>query len=312
MSQRHVRTSIQTPIETLPIDDFELPSENRRMMAGVVQDRWLGLNWIAATASGWVLAVGLLSGAPATVAQSAAPPQVSVADARLPVYDVVSIKPNKSASGSWSIDSNEYRYSAKNISLRSMLEQAYGVRSDLISGIDGPVAAARFDIEAKIVEPDPVLMKSLTPAQYRGMVVQMLREHFGLVVHNESKIAPVYDLELAKDGPKFKKSANPDAKNRGTSIHNREMEANSITMAEMATTLTNQVQRTVVDKTGLTARYDLKLKWSAEDSALDDGVKDAPPVIFTALKEQLGLKLQPGKGPVETLVVDHVELPSEN
>jgi len=241
-------------------------------------------------------------------AQSAPPPQV-----KTPIYDAVSIKLNKSGSGSSGIDSNLYRFSTTNVSLKSLLEQAYGIRPDLISGVDGPVAAARFDIEAKIVDPDPAAIKNLPPGLHRGLVLGMLREYFHLEAHIESKILSVYDLELTKDGPKFKKSADVDAKNAGTSIRNQEMEAKSITMASLAATLANQVQRTVIDKTGLTATYDMKLKWSRDNgAALDDGTKDGPPLIYTALKEQLGLKLEPSKGPVETLVVDHVEMPSEN
>jgi uncharacterized protein (TIGR03435 family) len=228
-------------------------------------------------------------------------------------YDAVSIKLNKSGSGSSGINSNLYRFSATNVSLKSLLEQAYGIRPDLISGVDGPAAAAHFDIEAKVVEPDPAAMKDPPPGQYRVLVLRMLREYFHLEAHTESKIAAVYNLELAKDGPKFKQSATLDPKDAGTSIHNQEMEAKNITMASLAATLTNQVQRTVIDKTGLTATYDLKLKWSRDNgAALDDGTKDGPPLIYTALKEQLGLKLEPAKGPVETLAVDHVEMPSEN
>jgi uncharacterized protein (TIGR03435 family) len=81
-------------------------------------------------------------------------------------------------------------------------------------------------------------------------------------------------------------------------------------MALFADILTNQVPRTVIDKTGLAGNYDLTLQWSREDSSTTD--TDPAPSIFTALPEQLGLKLQPAKGPVETLVVDHVEMPSEN
>lgn len=241
-------------------------------------------------------------------AQSAPVPQV-----KTQVYDAVSIKRNKSGSGSSRIDSYWYRFSATNVSLKSLLEQAYGIRPDLISGIDGPAASARFDIEAKVVEPDPAFMKDPPPGLYRALVLGMLQDYFQIKAHTESKPLPVYDLELAKDGPKFKESPAADAKNEGTSIHNTEMEATSVTMESLAAALANQVQRTVVDRTGLTARYDLKLKWSRDNgAAMDDGTKDAPPLIFTALKEQLGLKLEPAKGPVETLIVDHVEMPPEN
>jgi uncharacterized protein (TIGR03435 family) len=86
--------------------------------------------------------------------------------------------------------------------------------------------------------------------------------------------------------------------------------ANNLSMMLFADILSRQVQRTVIDKTGLAGSYDLTLQFSREDNR--DADVDSAPSIFTALPEQLGLKLQPAKGPVETLVVDHVEMPSEN
>ena len=93
-------------------------------------------------------------------------------------------------------------------------------------------------------------------------------------------------------------------------MHNRELTAHDIPMASLASTLEGQVHRTVIDKTGLTGSYDFTLKWSPDDGSTAQ--TDAAPYIFTALQEQLGLKLQPAKGPVETLIVDHAEMPSEN
>ena len=93
------------------------------------------------------------------------------------------------------------------------------------------------------------------------------------------------------------------------SQHNRDLTATGIPMTSLATALSSDLQRVVIDKTGLTARYDLTLHWSREDIPPDDS---APPVLFTALQEQLGLKLVPAKAPVPTFVIDHVEMPSEN
>jgi uncharacterized protein (TIGR03435 family) len=88
------------------------------------------------------------------------------------------------------------------------------------------------------------------------------------------------------------------------------MNAYGIMMASLAVTIAEQVQRNVVDKTGLTGRYDFTLKWASQDPGADDP-GDAPP-MSTALQEQLGLKLQPAREPVETLVVDNAEMPIEN
>jgi len=89
-----------------------------------------------------------------------------------------------------------------------------------------------------------------------------------------------------------------------------ELKARNITMASFASMLFSEVHRTVADKTALTGRYDLDMTWSPDDRSTPD--PDAGPSIFTALQEQLGLKLRPAKGPVEILVVDHVEMPSAN
>jgi uncharacterized protein (TIGR03435 family) len=131
-----------------------------------------------------------------------------------------------------------------------------------------------------------------------------------LKAHTETKILPVYELVVIKGGPKFKQSAGDSTGSRGTSIHNRELTAHDIPMRSFASTLEGQVHRTVIDKTGLEGSYDLTLKWSPDDATSTQ--TDSAPIIFTALQEQLGLKLQAAKGPVETLVVDHAEMPSEN
>jgi len=88
-----------------------------------------------------------------------------------------------------------------------------------------------------------------------------------------------------------------------------------VTLSDLAGNLSFPLDRTVIDKTGLTGRYDFRLQWTADNvanSAADNGAADALPNLFTAIQEQLGLKLQPAKGPVDTLVIDHVEQPTEN
>ncbi len=231
---------------------------------------------------------------------------------KLPAYDVVSIKVNKSGSGSVNINSNDNRYSASNVSLKDLLENAYGIKKDLISGVTGPAASARFDVEAKIVDRDPDAVKKLTGRQYGQMLLPFLVERFQLKAHTETKTLPVFELVVIKDGPKFKQSED-DTHGSGTSIHGehngKELTAHNLSMTSLASSLTNEVHRTVIDKTGLAGKYDLGLKWSTDDGTAQ---ADSAPEIFTALQEQLGLKLQPGKGPVETLVVDSVEMPSEN
>lgn len=262
-----------------------------------------------------VLAVAIAIWIPSAVGQAPQSGSASPAEsasAKLPTYDVVSIKLNKSGSGSTDIDTDDNRYLAKNVSLKDLLENAYGIKKHLISGVTGSIESARFDIEAKIVDRDPDALKKLTGKQYGQMLLPFLVERFQLKAHIETKILPVFELVVAKDGPKFK-PAKDDTGGSGTSIHGdhngSELSAHDISMTDLASSLTNQVHRTVIDKTGLAGKYDLGMKWTGDDSATQS---DVGPSIFTALQEQLGLKLQSAKGPVETLVVDSVEMPSEN
>jgi uncharacterized protein (TIGR03435 family) len=263
------------------------------------------------------LAIIMTASRPLPAQMSAAP----VATAPLPAYDVVSIKPNKSGSGGWGINSNNSDYAATNVSIKTLLENAYDIKENLISGVSGPIASARFDVHAKIVEPDLPALKKLTNQQRRSMLLPFLKERFHLKAHTEMKTLSVFELTVTNDGPKFKPSVNSEH-GGGTSVQNdnnkAKLTAHAVSMVSFASTLTNQAHRTVIDKTGLTGLYDLALQWSPQDlptQSFPDGSSlqtDSGPSIFTALQEQLGLKLKPAKGPVETLVVDHVEMPSPN
>ena len=252
--------------------------------------------------------------------QSGTASQAASTEAKVPTFDVVSIKPNKTGSGNNSTNFSNNSFSATNISVKMLFEDAYGVKQDLIYGLPGWANSDRFDIQAKIVEPDLELLKNLSLKRARAMLQALLLDRFQVKVHTETKMLPVYELVVAKDGPKFKASApegspedkSPNGVARGSMmVQNTDLTSHAIPLASLANMLTDQLHRTVLDKTGLAGQYDLMLKWTA-----DDGTEASPdssiPSIFTALQEQLGLKLQSSKGPVDTLVVDHVEMPSEN
>ncbi len=248
-------------------------------------------------------------------AQNAAAPPAGSAATVVPAYDVMTIRPNKTSSGSVDIDTDDDRYSATNVSLKQLLENAYDIKQDLISGIPGPLDSVRFDIEAKISEPDHDALKKLTPEQERQQILPLLTERFQLKVHTETKTLPVYELVLITGGPKFKPSADQTKTGGGSmSVHGgrtlTSLTAHDIPMTSLAKTLAGAVHRTIIDKTGLKGNFDLSLQWSNDENP-DSGAEQAPS-IFTAIQEQLGLKLQPAKGPVDTLVVDHAAMPSEN
>jgi uncharacterized protein (TIGR03435 family) len=252
------------------------------------------------------------------------PPAISAqtaATVKLPAYDVVSIKPNKTGSGSVSISINDGNYDASNVSLKMLVLGAYQLKDNQLEGLPKWADSDRFDIKAKVVDPDPAVMKALTGDQNEMMLRPVLAERFGLTFHREKKTLPVYEMVIAKDGPKFKEMpAEEQTSGRltngvragGMSIHNSEMTAVGVPLSSLVAMLSRQLQRIVIDKTGLAGKYDLQLKWTPDDAkpTPDSGADAAPPDIFTALQEQLGLKLQPGKAEVEMFIVDHAEMPS--
>lgn len=246
-------------------------------------------------------------------AQTVCTPEGAASNAKLPAYDAVVIKPNNSGSGSSRISSNMDLYNATNVSLKMLLQDAYDVKADMITGVPKPMESARFDIQAKVVDPDLDVLKKLDSDQRRAMRRAILLERFQLKVHTDVKTLPVYKMSVMKGGPKFKESSSTGS---GSSTHTHnipggiELNARNVTMASFASTLYSEVHRTVTDKTSLSGKYDLDMKWTPDDQPATD--TDAGPSIFTALQEQLGLKLQSAKGPVQTLVVDHIEMPSAN
>jgi uncharacterized protein (TIGR03435 family) len=234
-----------------------------------------------------------------------------------PIFDVATIKPNKTGSGNVNIDSNDSTYRGENVSIAMLMEQAYGIRKNLISGFPGWAQSDRYDIVAKSVDADPVVLKNLTLPQRRAMLRQLLEERFHLTTHIEVKTLPVYDLIVAKNGVLFKDSPHVDGEsdsddNESMSVKNQNMTATRCKMTDLADFLTDVVERKVIDKTGLPGHYDLHLKWQREDAPHADNGAEELPTVFTAVQEQLGLKLEADKGPVDTLVVDHIEVPTEN
>jgi uncharacterized protein (TIGR03435 family) len=261
-----------------------------------------------------LLALGLFLVVPSSLGQSGSSAPAASTAAKLPAYDVVAIKPNKSGSGSLDVESNVDTYNAKNITVKGLLEEGYGIRRDLISGVPGQIDSAHFDVMAKIVDPDAVAIRKLTGRQRGSMMLPVLAERFQLKAHVETRILPVFELVIVSSGPKFKHSADQKGNNTGTSIQSSdrgvELTAHGVNMASLASSLEGQVHRPVIDKTGLAGNYDVALKWASD--RVPSAESNPGPSIFTALQEQLGLKLKATKGPVETLVVDHVEMPSEN
>lgn len=272
--------------------------------------------------------------------QGGPPPSAAVTttDVAVPAFDVVSIKQDKSDSRMIRVRNTTDGYSASNISLKMLLQAAYGIREDLISGVPNWGESARYDIDAKVAGSDVDALKKLSSEQRRAMLKPVLEDRFKLKVHTETKEMPVYELVVAKGGPKLKEATpgdtyangikGPDGVARGGMMRmgRGQVTGQAIPITSLIDILSRQLQKTVIDKTGLTGKYDLELNWTPEEgeggglgpppAGSPQRTEPAPdasgPSIFTALQEQLGLKLQSTKGPVETLVVDSVAMPSEN
>jgi uncharacterized protein (TIGR03435 family) len=274
----------------------------------------------------WLWAAGsAATGGPEPLGQANIVAQAKDAAKQLPAFEVAAIKPNKTGGGGSHSSFDGIRLTATNISVKSLIQyDAYAIPGPQILGGPNWLASDRFDIEAKVDDAVVAEMAKLDREQRnqveRQMVQQLLADRFKLSVHFETKELHVYALVVAKGGPKLTESKDPN-KGAGTSSNNGRLTVKGTTMQKLAQTLTQnlarELGRVVIDKTGIQGKYDLALAWSPESNsaamvnASNEGSPPGPS-IFTALQEQLGLKLESAKGPVETLVIDHIEQPSEN
>ena len=258
----------------------------------------------------------LIGGELRSVAQAGVPAAASLTQ----VFDVTTVRPSDIGNDSMSIHWSETAFKATNITVGGLLENAFGIREDLTSGLPGWAKSAHYDIVAKATEMDAASLKKLPPEQQdavqRAMMQRLVEERFHLKSHMEVKQQPVYDLVAAKGGIKFKEAAKIGAEGckgwMSSSGSTATMEC--VPIDTLCHFLAFHVQRTVIDKTGLPATqgYNMKMQWRRQsDGALSDADLQLP-TIFAAVQEQLGLRLEPAKGPVETLVIEQIEKPSEN
>ncbi len=225
-----------------------------------------------------------------------------------------------------------------NVQLWMAVREAFGLENDRLLGGPAWAKTTAFDIEAKVAPDDAPKLKALKMEQRRQMMVALLEERFGLKYHHETRDLPMYELVVAKGGAKLQASkpdpAGPDQGPGPAPSPGRHMlmmngrghiESTGTGMAGLVRLLSGQLGRTVVDKTGLTGDFDYKLDWTPDEmaSAMTKGGNPAPgdnaaspdaagPSLFTALEEQLGLKLESTKGPVDVIVIDQLEQPTAN
>lgn len=238
-------------------------------------------------------------------------------------FEVVSIHQDLNPNPAWRMNFTPDGLSAIDVTLQWVLGEAYGLYDDQRwSGGPAWINQRRFDIQAKY---DVAQYPHLTPDQRKAMLQNLLADRFKLVVHHQSREFPLYALVVAKGGSRLQESKPEDILHSG--LDGRPMchharggkgliQLKGCTTGDLAQTLSNVTQfnhgRTVVDQTGLTGRYSLTLHWTPDDAPATPQQDYSGPSFFTAVKEQLGLELKPIKGPLDTIVIDHVEMPSEN
>jgi len=206
------------------------------------------------------------------------------------------------------------RYSTRYTSLRDLIMMAYGLDPRQIVGGPPWAVGEEYDIDAVAAEGVPAA------GNWNVMLQKLLADRFQLTFHHEQREMPVYALTVAKGGPKLK-TADPSEPHGSGCQHLGVCSFQNDPLQHFARWLQLVMDKPVVDKTGLAGNFDFSLTWTPDESQFTSmGIHVPPPMdnpnaspgLFTALQEQLGLKLEPGKTSAEVLVIDHVERPSEN
>jgi uncharacterized protein (TIGR03435 family) len=218
------------------------------------------------------------------------------------MFEAVSIKPNDLGGSQSNSNSANGRLDAK-MTTKSLIEMAFGLKQFQVSGGPGWLDELNYTIAATTGDHTP-----LTTDLLQSYLQSLLADRFRLVYHRATKEFPVYALLTARGGPKL--TPHTSTRGEGTSSQGRNntfhMTGTDLTMSGFSSFLAGHLDRPVIDRTGIQGRYDIKMEWST-------GEADATlPPIFVALQQQLGLRLDATKGPVEILVVDSVDKPSEN
>jgi uncharacterized protein (TIGR03435 family) len=314
------------PAPALAATGGELLGRIRRVL-GREDHTSRSLGGIAAAA-----AVLSIAGATAIVSLYAAPQEAP------PAFEVASIKRDVSGEAGWYARWFPSLH-IERMTLKDLVILAYGVHDFEVTGGPGWIGADRYNIDAK-AEQHPAPNQQYVALQ-RRMLQTLLRDRFHLAIHRETKELPIYELTVAKGGLKVQpsnciqrvtgdttiapgKTPKDYCGGMGGSMASGRIDGSGASLAFVASYLSGMLRRTVVDKTGIGGEFPIHLSFTPAASTVPPGEAAGPrPAddaaaadlradIFTALQEQLGLKLESAKGPVEILVIDHVARPSEN
>ena len=229
-----------------------------------------------------------------------------------PSFAIASLKPSDpNADGIHLSFSPGGRFSASNVTLRFLIKIAYDLRDDQIGGGPAWLGSQHYDVEAKSDPPIPGSGKELQ-AKIRPRLQTLLADRFQLKLTEGSKDLSGYMLIVAKGGPKMREVQNAPSGEGTFRASNSRLEAKDTTITVLARYLGEMTQSVVADGTGLTGHYAFNLEF-APDPVNPDAPTDATgPSLFTALQQQLGLKLEPQKVPAEFVTVSRAEPPSAN
>jgi uncharacterized protein (TIGR03435 family) len=245
-------------------------------------------------------------------------PRPLAADGRPLEFDVVSVRPNHSGVEAMNILSppNDDGMRIVNMPLEAIIGWAYGITiRTQVSGMPEWAKTERFDIEGKVAEEDLAAFRKVSdPIMRAPMLQKVLADRFKMKSHFETRDTQGYALVLAKGGSKLTEIEPPVGPNGvkvngGRRIGRGEYQSMGMWRLPFVRYLMQDLGCVVVDKTGLTGYYNYTLKWTPENAEATDA---SGPSIFTAVQEQLGLKLEPAKVPARVLVIDSIERPSEN
>jgi uncharacterized protein (TIGR03435 family) len=234
-------------------------------------------------------------------------------------FEVATIKPvdpNAKAGRYITMQGNNH-FIEKAYTLKLLIAAAYDLNPKAISGGPGWIESDHYDIVA--VTPGEIRP---THDEQMSMLRSLLSDRFKLTFHREQKVFSIYELVVAKNGPKLKASTSPpdDPPALISTVYPQRivMPARNATMSDLSRLMQRAIlDRPVVDKTGLSGRYDFDLEWAPDETQFGGEVpvatSEAPsPPLFIAMQEQLGLKLEATKGSIAALVVDKADRPSEN
>ncbi len=254
------------------------------------------------------------------------------ASKELPAFEVATVKPSAPGGTMVMTKSTPDGMQIQNAPLIFIIHMAAGflnANDDQIIGAPAWVNTEKYDVAAKVSESDVPKLDKLSRVQKNEMMLSLLVDRFSFAAHWESRELPEYDLVAAKGGSKLREAKPGDTYPNGLKDDQGQssagmmrvgygtMDCQAVSMTSLLEILSELAGRTVVDKTGLTGKYDIQLRWRPEGSrpnadAGGGGSEESEADFFTALHEQLGLRLVPSKGPVRVLVVDHIEKPSPN